>query len=229
MDRNILRACREDPRRTSTDIHVSVTSPNEPAALRRTIRRRLQVAGLHGQRPHLSWGPREWANHIWSDESKFKLFGTDGIQWIRRPIGSRYAPQYQCPTVKHGGGSVIVWGCFSDTSMGPLKRIVGTMDRYLYEDILENTVRPWARANSGRSWMFQQDNDPKHTSGHVANWFRRRRVDLLEWPTSNANQKFVQLEAAWKSIPMTVVQTLLDSMPRRCQAVIDAKGYPTKY
>uniref|UniRef100_A0A8R1HYY3 DDE_3 domain-containing protein n=1 Tax=Caenorhabditis japonica TaxID=281687 RepID=A0A8R1HYY3_CAEJA len=93
----------------------------------------------------------------------------------------------------------------------------------------------------------------KHTSGHVANWFRCRRVDLLEWPSqspdfnpiehmweelerrlkevraSNANQKFSQLEDAWKSIPMTVVQTLLDSMPRRCQAVIDAKGYPTKY
>uniref|UniRef100_A0A8R1HQB1 Glycosyltransferase family 92 protein n=2 Tax=Caenorhabditis japonica TaxID=281687 RepID=A0A8R1HQB1_CAEJA len=45
---------------------------------------------------------------------------------------------------------------------------------------------------------------------------------------SNADQKFAQLEAAWKSIPMTVVQTLLDLMPRRCQAVIDAKGYPTK-
>uniref|UniRef100_A0A8R1ECU7 DDE_3 domain-containing protein n=1 Tax=Caenorhabditis japonica TaxID=281687 RepID=A0A8R1ECU7_CAEJA len=92
-----------------------------------------------------------------------------------------------------------------------------------------------------------QDNDPKHTSGHVANWFRCRRVDLLEWPSqspdlnpiehmwkelerrlngfraSNANQKFAQLEAALKSIPMTVVQTLLDSMSRRCQAVIDAK------
>uniref|UniRef100_A0A8R1DUH2 DDE_3 domain-containing protein n=2 Tax=Caenorhabditis japonica TaxID=281687 RepID=A0A8R1DUH2_CAEJA len=243
MDRNILRACREDPRRTSTDIQLFVTSLNEPVPLRRTIKRRLQVAGLHGRRPvkkplvslknrksrvgwakqHLSWGPRE------------------------------YAPRYQCPTVKHGGGSVMVWGCFSDTSMGPLNRIVGTMDRYVYEDILENTMRPWGRANLGRSWVFRQDNDPKHTSGHVANWFRRRRVDLLEWPSqspdlnpnehmwenlerrlkgvraSNANQKFAQLEAAWKSIPMTVVQTLLDSMPRRCQAVIDAKGYPTKY
>uniref|UniRef100_A0A8R1IRK0 HTH_Tnp_Tc3_2 domain-containing protein n=1 Tax=Caenorhabditis japonica TaxID=281687 RepID=A0A8R1IRK0_CAEJA len=144
MDRNILRTCREDPRRTSTDIQVSVTSPNEPVPLRRTIRRRLQVAGLHGRRPvkkpfvslknrkarvewakqHLSWGPREWANHIWSDESKFNI----------------YAAQYQFPTVKHGGGSVMVWGCFSDTSMGSLKRIVGTMVRYVYEDILENTM-----------------------------------------------------------------------------------------
>uniref|UniRef100_A0A8R1IBM4 DDE_3 domain-containing protein n=1 Tax=Caenorhabditis japonica TaxID=281687 RepID=A0A8R1IBM4_CAEJA len=181
------------------------------------------------------------------------MFGTDGIQWIRRPIDSRYAPQYQCPTVKHGGGSVMVWGCFSDTSMGPLKRIVGTMDRYVYEDILENTMRLWVRSNLGRSWVFQQDNDPKHTSGHVANRFRRRRVDLLEWPSqspdlnlieqmweelerrlkgvraSNTNQKFAQLKAAWKSIPMTVVQTLLDSMPRRCLVVIDAKEYPTKY
>uniref|UniRef100_A0A8R1EBX2 HTH_Tnp_Tc3_2 domain-containing protein n=1 Tax=Caenorhabditis japonica TaxID=281687 RepID=A0A8R1EBX2_CAEJA len=230
MDRNILRACREDPRRTSTDIHVSVTSPNDPGPSRRTIRRRLQSknrkARVEWAKQHLSWGPREWANHIWSDESKFKLFGTNGIQWIRRPIGSRYAPQYQCPTVKHGGGSVMVWGCFSDTSMGPLKRIVETMDRYVYEDILENTMRPWARANLGRSWVFQQDNDPKHTSGHVANWFRcRRKLErrLNGIRASNANQKFAQLEAALKSIPMTVVQTLLDSMPRRCQAVIDAK------
>uniref|UniRef100_A0A8R1IB26 HTH_Tnp_Tc3_2 domain-containing protein n=1 Tax=Caenorhabditis japonica TaxID=281687 RepID=A0A8R1IB26_CAEJA len=212
MDRNILRACREDPRRTSTDIQVSVTSPNEPVPSRRTIRRRLQVAGLHGQRP---------VNKPLSDESKFNLFGTDGIQWIRRPIGSRYSPQYQCPTVKHGGGSVMVWGCFSDTSMGPLKRI--------------------------------QDNGPKHTFLHVLNLFKHRRADVQAWPiqspdlnpiehmweqlerrlkvvrASNANQKFAQLEAAWNSIPMTVVQTLLDSMPRRFQAVIDAKGYPTKY
>uniref|UniRef100_A0A8R1ET34 DDE_3 domain-containing protein n=1 Tax=Caenorhabditis japonica TaxID=281687 RepID=A0A8R1ET34_CAEJA len=220
MDRNILRACREDPRRTSTDIQISVTSPNEPCAIEKDLEDVCKLLDC-------------------TDEDQSK--------------NHSYAPQYQCPTVKHGGGSVMVWGCFCDTSMGPLKKIVKTMDRYVYKDILENTMRPWVRANLGRSWVFQQDNDPKHTSSHVANWFRRRRVDLLEWPrqspdlnpiehmweelerrlkgvrASNANQKFAQLEAAWKSIPMTVVQTLLDSMSRRCQAVIDAKGYPTKY
>uniref|UniRef100_A0A8R1ET46 DDE_3 domain-containing protein n=3 Tax=Caenorhabditis japonica TaxID=281687 RepID=A0A8R1ET46_CAEJA len=204
MDRNILRVCREDPRRTSTDIQLSVTSSNEPVPLRRTIRRRLQVAGLHGRRP------------------------------VKKPL--------ICSSVPMSGGITWrwicdVWGCFSDPSMGQLKRIVGTMDRYVYEDILENTMRPWAKANLSRPWVFQQDNDPKHTSSHVANWFRRRRVDLLEWPSqspdlnpiehmwkelerrlkgvraSNANQKFAQLEAAWKSVPMTVVQTLLDLMP----------------
>ncbi|EFO96900.1 hypothetical protein CRE_17096, partial [Caenorhabditis remanei] len=96
MDRNIIRASREDPRRTSTDIQVVVTSPNEPVPSRRTIRRRLQAQGLHGRRPvkkpfiseknrrsrvewakaHLSWGRQEWAKHVWSDESKFNLFGS---------------------------------------------------------------------------------------------------------------------------------------------------------
>uniref|UniRef100_A0A8R1E6X6 DNA2/NAM7 helicase-like C-terminal domain-containing protein n=1 Tax=Caenorhabditis japonica TaxID=281687 RepID=A0A8R1E6X6_CAEJA len=114
------------------------------------------------------------------DDEQLKIILNNG-----RPL-TKYAPQYQCPMVKHGGGSVMVWAFFSDTSMGPLKRIVGTMNRYVYEEILENTMRSWARANLGQSWVFQQDNDPKHTSGHVANWFRRRGVDLLEWPSREA-------------------------------------------
>uniref|UniRef100_A0A8R1ICQ3 DDE_3 domain-containing protein n=1 Tax=Caenorhabditis japonica TaxID=281687 RepID=A0A8R1ICQ3_CAEJA len=88
-------------------------------------------------------------------------------------------------------------------------------------------MRPWARAKVGRAFVFQQDNDPKHTSGHIKNWFQRRRVDLLGWPSqspdsnpiehlweelerrvhgvraSNVNQKFDLFEAAWKDIPMS--------------------------
>ena len=45
----------------------------------------------------------------------------------------------------------------------------------------------------------------------------------------NANEKFAQLEQAWRSIPVTTLTNLLASMPRRCQAVIDAKGMATKY
>uniref|UniRef100_A0A8R1E953 HTH_Tnp_Tc3_2 domain-containing protein n=1 Tax=Caenorhabditis japonica TaxID=281687 RepID=A0A8R1E953_CAEJA len=183
MDRNILRAYREDPRCTSTDIQVSVTSPNEPMPSRRTIRRRLQVAGLHGRRP------------------------------VKKPL------------VRLKTGKLALNG-LNSTCPGDLESGLIT-----------------SRAT----------NQSSICSGHIANWFRRRRVDLLEWPSqspdfnpiehmweelkrrlkgvraSNANQKCAQLEAAWKSIPMPVVQTLLDSMPRRCQAVIDAKGYPTKY
>uniref|UniRef100_A0A8R1DMZ1 Tc1-like transposase DDE domain-containing protein n=1 Tax=Caenorhabditis japonica TaxID=281687 RepID=A0A8R1DMZ1_CAEJA len=273
MDRNIVRSSREDPRRNSTDIFKAVNSPIEPALSRRTIRKRLNAHGLFGRRPvkkpfiskknqkasvawakaHLNRGRKEWAKHVWNDESKFNLFRSDGTKWVRRPIGTRYSPKYQVATVKHGGGNCMVWGCFSETAMGPLRRVNGIMDRYQYEDILERTMRPWALRNIGRAFVFQQDNDPKHTSLHVRSWFQHRRVDVLDWPSqspdlnliehlweelekqlagvraSNADEKFAQLEAAWKAIRLSVVHSLLDSMPRRCQAVIDAKGFATKY
>uniref|UniRef100_A0A8R1ICS2 HTH_Tnp_Tc3_2 domain-containing protein n=2 Tax=Caenorhabditis japonica TaxID=281687 RepID=A0A8R1ICS2_CAEJA len=234
VDRNILRACREDPRRTSTDIQVSVASPYEPVPSRRTIRRRLQVAGLHGRRPVkkplVSLKTGKLALNGLNSTCPGEL--ESGL--ITSGATNRSSICSICSSVPMSDGKTWRWIC---DGLGMLLRhFHGSIEencwnhgRYVYQDILENTMRPWARANLGRSWVFQQDNDPKHTSGHFANWFRRRRVDLLEWPTSNANQKFAQLEAAWKSIPMTVVQTLLDSMPRRCQAVIDAKGYPTKY
>ncbi|GBM74233.1 Transposable element Tcb1 transposase [Araneus ventricosus] len=143
------------------------------------------------------------------------LFSTDGIQWIRRPRSTRFDPKYQIPTMKHGGGNVIVSGCVSRLGMGPLRRIQGTMDKFQHEDILENTMRLYARNSLGRGLIFQQDNDPNHRSEHIQNWFSRRHVTLLEWPSQspdldiikgvwaelerrlvgrNADEKFSQLE-----------------------------------
>uniref|UniRef100_A0A8R1EMM4 Tc1-like transposase DDE domain-containing protein n=1 Tax=Caenorhabditis japonica TaxID=281687 RepID=A0A8R1EMM4_CAEJA len=45
----------------------------------------------------------------------------------------------------------------------------------------------------------------------------------------NADQKFSQLQTAWAQIPQSLVTNLIQSMPRRCQAVIDSRGFPTKY
>ncbi|KAK6742745.1 hypothetical protein RB195_010171 [Necator americanus] len=45
----------------------------------------------------------------------------------------------------------------------------------------------------------------------------------------NSAQKFAQFEEAWKAIPQSCLDNLLDSMNRRCMAVIDAKGFATKY
>lgn len=46
---------------------------------------------------------------------------------------------------------------------------------------------------------------------------------------SNKAEKFAQLRQKWSEIPNEVLSKLIESMPRRCQAVIDSKGYPTKY
>jgi len=61
---------------------------------------------------HLNWTIEDWKKVVFSDESKFNLFG-DGRQHIRHPIGTRNNVRYQIPTVKYGGESVMVWGIFS--------------------------------------------------------------------------------------------------------------------
>ena len=50
---------------------------------------------------------------IFSDECKFNLFYSDGRQNVWREPGTGLESRHLIKTVKHGGGSVMVWACFS--------------------------------------------------------------------------------------------------------------------
>lgn len=45
----------------------------------------------------------------------------------------------------------------------------------------------------------------------------------------NSAEKFRILQEAWEKIPSETLLNLVHSMPRRCQAVLHANGYATKY
>ncbi len=78
------------------------------------------------------------------------------------------------PTVKHGGGSVMVWGCFAASGPGRLAIIDGTMNSVLYQKILKENVRPSVcDLKLKRTWVMQQDNDPKHTSKSTSEWLKK--------------------------------------------------------
>ena len=53
---------------------------------------------------------------LWSDETMIELFGLNAKRHIWRNPGI-------IPMVKHGGGSIMLWGCFSVAGTGRLVRI----------------------------------------------------------------------------------------------------------
>ncbi len=97
-----------------------------------------------------------------SDETKIDLFGLNSKRYVWRKPGTAHHLSNTVPTVKPGGGSIMLWGCFSAAGTGRLVAIEGKMNAAKYRDILdENLLQSAQDLRLGRRFTFRQDNDPK--------------------------------------------------------------------
>ncbi len=69
---------------------------------------------------------------LWSDETKIKLFGINSTRRVWRRRNAAYDPKNTIPTIKQGGGNIMLWGCFAKGTTGQLHRIKRTMDGAMY-------------------------------------------------------------------------------------------------
>uniref|UniRef100_A0A8C7QZS1 Transposase Tc1-like domain-containing protein n=1 Tax=Oncorhynchus mykiss TaxID=8022 RepID=A0A8C7QZS1_ONCMY len=164
---------------------------------RTTISRILHKSGLYGRvarrktflkdihkkcrlkfaTSHLGDTPNMWKKVLWSDETKIELFGNNAKRYVWRKSNTA---EHTIPTVKHGGGSIMVWACFSSAGTGKMVKIDGKMDGTKYRTILEENLMESAKdLRLGRRFVFQQDNDPKHKAKSTMEWFKNKHIQVL--------------------------------------------------
>jgi hypothetical protein len=49
-----------------------------------------------------------------------ELFGSNSKHYVWCKLNTAHHPQNITPTVKHGGGNIMLWGCFSSAGPGKL-------------------------------------------------------------------------------------------------------------
>ncbi len=151
--RHIQRLCLENRRMSAAEVE-GVGGKSVSAQTK------LHQIGLHGCRPrrkpflkmmhkkaHKQFAKDKqnkdmdyWNHILWSEETKINLFGSDGVKRVWQQQGKEYKEKCVLPTVKHGGGSVMVWGCMSAAGTRELQFIEGTMNANMYCDILKQRL-----------------------------------------------------------------------------------------
>ena len=206
---------------------------------------------------HKEWTLEDWKRVVWSDETKVNCLGSDGRKWAWKRVDEPLSDRLVQGTKKFGGGSVMVWGCMTWDGVGMACKIDGRMDGELYcqilDDELQGTLSYYHKTPA--NVLFQQDNDPKHTSKKAKTWFNDHGFTVMEWPSqspdlnpiehlwnhvkkklgeyeeppSGVHELWDQFQEEWEKIEPSVCQNLIKSMPRRIEAVLKAKGGYTKY
>ena len=105
------------------------------------------------------------------------------------------------------------------------------------------------------AFTFQQDNDPKHRSALLRDYFQDQQIKLLDWPTQSPDLNPIEhlwdhlkwhlnaydthpsgmielsarIQHEWDNISQEVCQKLVESMPRCLEQVLKQKGGWTDY
>ena len=191
---------------------------------------------------------------IFSDESTIAVLD-DRVQSVRRRQGEEFKPECLKKTLKFPS-KIMVWGAISVHGPSRLHIVEGTMNGAKYISMLNSRLLPQIRNwFEQEPCIFQQDSAPCHTAKAVYAWFKTNKIKVLKWPGNSPDMN--PIESMWSqlkdeihNVPITtkvqlierliqvwfhspkirkMCQDLIKGMPKRVEALKNAKGGQTKY
>lgn len=272
-DRVIQRLCQKNPRLGTRNITKDACETIGRELSQPTVRRRLKEFGfkcyiarkqpliseknkklrLEFARKYISKPSAFWENVLFTDESSFSYHGSYGRVYIHMKPQKRGQQRPSLPTQRHGGGTVMFWGCISVSSVGSLVEVQGTMNQSKYIEVLNDYACPSGDNLIGSDFVLQQDNAPCHKGKIVSKFIDGIGLATLDWPPQSPDLNIIEnlwayvkqkrtialgqtkeeavenIKAIWENISIDYLINLYKSIPKRLQAVIDAKGANTKY
>ena len=207
-------------------------------------------------RDHVTWTQNDWAPVLFTDESRFCVDFTDRRARVWRMPNERFASVCVAEHDRFGGGSVLVWAGISaqgKTDLHVIDNSTLTALRYVNE-ILDVYVRPYAGA-VGENFILMDDNARAHRARITDQYLEQATIVRMEWPARSLDLNPIEhawdmLQTAfssrpvqpasvqelrqalleeWDQIPQYKIRTLISSMRRCCQAVIEARGHHMRY
>ena len=198
----------------------------------------------------------QWAQEHIDKDWQHAIFADEASIWVSRGrirMWTKGDSVRHTTTVKHTQ-KINIWTGFSSMGTFPLCIFDENLTAVLFVKILEEHLLEQAKVFHQDEWFIVQDNDPKHTAKHTKAWMEQfMDKNRIDWPSQSPDlnpienlfawiklelikrkpktkkELIVELTNVWAGIDGFFLHSYWNSMPKRCNLVLENNDYKIKY